>query len=78
MTADSGAARALVAEKATFRDLENTATQTHFTQLRTGQDDRFDQSALHLDLLRDLKRVNAHLVASAAYPVLDEASAAGD
>jgi phosphate:Na+ symporter len=75
MTADNAAARALVAEKAMFRDLENNATQAHFTQLRTGQDDRFDHSALHLDLLRDLKRVNAHLVAAAAYPVLEEASA---
>ncbi len=28
-------------------------------------------SALHLDLLRDLKRVNGHLVAAAAYPVLE-------
>ena len=29
------------------------------------------RAALHLDLLRDLKRVNAHLVAAAAYPVLE-------
>ena len=30
-----------------------------------------ETSALHLDALRDLKRVNAHLVAAAAYPVLE-------
>ena len=27
--------------------------------------------SLHLDILRELKRVNAHLVAAAAYPVLE-------
>jgi phosphate:Na+ symporter len=26
---------------------------------------------MHLDALRDLKRVNAHLVAASAYPVLE-------
>ena len=30
-----------------------------------------ETSALHLDLLRDIRRVNAHLVAAAAYPVLE-------
>jgi phosphate:Na+ symporter len=30
-----------------------------------------ETSSLHLDLLRDLKRINAH-VASAAYPVLEK------
>jgi phosphate:Na+ symporter len=27
--------------------------------------------ALHLDLVRDMKLVNSHIVAAAAYPVLD-------
>jgi phosphate:Na+ symporter len=30
-----------------------------------------ETSALHLDALRDLKNVNTHLVAAAAYPVLE-------
>ena len=30
-----------------------------------------ETSALHLDLVRDLKRINDHLVAGAAYPVLE-------
>ena len=29
-----------------------------------------ETSSLHLDALRDLKRVNAHLVEAAAYPIL--------
>ena len=33
--------------------------------------DAVDGSALHLDLLREFKRLNSHLVAAAAYPVLE-------
>ncbi len=34
-------------------------------------DDAVEGSALHLDLLREFKRLNSHLVAAAAYPVLE-------
>ena len=71
MTDDRRAARLLVDEKVTFRDLEAAATQSHFDRLRTGRRDTAETSALHLDLLRDMKRVNGHIVAAAAYPVLE-------
>lgn len=68
------AARALAAEKEVFRDAEDAATQAHFARLRAGLQEgaeaRAEAGALHLDVLRDLKQVNAHLVAAAAYPVL--------
>ena len=70
MTEDARAARQLVAEKEAFRDLEAAATTSHFARLRRGKGG-VDGSALHLDLLRELKRVNGHLVAAAAYPVLE-------
>jgi phosphate:Na+ symporter len=38
---------------------------------RTGRLDTAETSTLHLDALRDLKNVNTHLVAAAAYPVLE-------
>ena len=41
-----------------------------FDRLRAGGSGVAETSALHLDVLRDLKQVNAHLVAAAAYPVL--------
>ncbi len=66
---DARAARMLAEEKQTFRNLENAATTTHFDAMRTGG--ATETSALHLDLLRDIRRVNAHLVAAAAYPVLE-------
>ncbi len=71
MTDDPRAARLLAAEKEAFRDIETVATQTHFERLRAGRTDTAETSALHLDVIRDLKRINSHLVAGAAYPVLE-------
>ncbi len=68
MTEDARAARQLAAEKEAFRDLETVATQAHFAALRGAAGDR---ATLDLDLVRELKRVNGHLVAAAAYPVLE-------
>ena len=66
MTEDPRAARQLAAEKEAFRDLEAAATKAHFARLRGG-----NSGGLDLDIVRDLKRVNGHLVAAAAYPVLE-------
>ncbi len=40
----------------------------HFDQLRAGRQQAIETSALYLDVLRDLKRINAHLVEAAANP----------
>jgi phosphate:Na+ symporter len=71
VTGDQRAARLLVEEKEVFRNLEVEATGAHFAHLREGRAARVETSALNLDALRDLTRVNAHLVAAAAYPVLE-------
>ncbi len=71
MIGDERSARLLVGEKEEFRNLEVAATDAHFERLRAGRIDTAETSALHLDALRDLKGVNAHLVAAAAYPVLE-------
>ena len=70
LTEDPGAARQLLAEKEVFRDVESLATQAHFGVARGPSPETVDVSRLHIDMLRDLKRVNAHLSA-AAYPVLE-------
>ncbi|HJS85399.1 MAG TPA: Na/Pi cotransporter family protein [Acetobacteraceae bacterium] len=70
MTEDPRAARLLASEKEAFRGLEAAATQAHFARLREGRIETTETSSLHLDVVRDLKRVNAHLVEAAAYPVL--------
>jgi phosphate:Na+ symporter len=70
MTEDVRAARLLASEKEAFRDLETTATEAHFAAIRAGDALAAEASAWRLDLLRDLKRINGHVVAAAAYPVL--------
>jgi phosphate:Na+ symporter len=67
MTDDARAARRLLAEEEVFRDLEARATEGH---IRAGRVESRETSALHLDVLRDLRRINTHLTA-AADPVLD-------
>jgi phosphate:Na+ symporter len=71
MTDDARAARELLGEKEVFRDLETQATEAHFARIRAGRVESVETSALHLDMLRDLKRINAH-IAAAAYPVLEK------
>ncbi|MEZ0214099.1 MAG: Na/Pi cotransporter family protein [Xanthobacteraceae bacterium] len=71
MTEDARAARLLADEKVTFREAESQATVMHFALVRSGRDDAARASALQLDLLRDLKQINSHIVAAAAYPVLE-------
>jgi phosphate:Na+ symporter len=71
MTGDERVARLLVGEKEIFRSLESDATAAHFARLRERRVDTIETSTLHLNALRDLKSVNAHLVAAAAYPVLE-------
>jgi phosphate:Na+ symporter len=71
MTGDERAARLLAAEKEAFRELQAASTDAHFERLRSKRIDTTATSALHLDALRDLKVVNNHIVAAAAYPVLE-------
>jgi phosphate:Na+ symporter len=71
MTGDQRAARMLASEKEVFRRMEAMATEAHFERLRSGHVDTVETSTLHLDALRDLKNVNASLVAAAAYPILE-------
>ncbi|CEF48864.1 unnamed protein product [uncultured bacterium] len=68
---DERAARLLATAKEAFRAMESAATDAHFERLRSGRVDTAETSTLHLDALRDLKSVNTHLVAAAAYPVLE-------
>ena len=70
MTDDARAARALLGEKEVFRNLEAEATETHFARIRAGRIESRETSSLHLDVLRDMKRINSH-IAAAAYPVLE-------
>jgi phosphate:Na+ symporter len=70
MSDDLGAAFRLVEEKERFRELERAATERHFGRLGAGDDRAGAAGAVHLDTIRDLKRVEAHL-AAIAHPLLE-------
>ena len=72
ISGDARAARSLVEEKVRMRLLEKAATENHLRRLREGRPESIETSALHLDIVRDLKRIAAHL-ASVSYPILESA-----
>jgi len=72
MSGDVGLARQLLAEKRAVIAIERTAADRHLSRLRDGQRDSIETSALHMDILRDLKRIHSHVVA-VSYPVLERA-----
>ncbi|MDY0873385.1 Na/Pi cotransporter family protein [Dongia rigui] len=72
MSGDIKLARQLFAEKQIFRELERNAAENHLERLRSGRIESMQTSGLHLDILRDLKRINSHL-AIVAQPILESA-----
>jgi phosphate:Na+ symporter len=72
MTGDVAAARRLIREKGQLRGIELAAGDRHFERLREGRPESIQTSSLHLDILRDLKRIHSH-ICSVAYPVLEAA-----
>ena len=70
MNADVPVARTLIEEKTQLRNLEHTYAD--LARLREGRPESIEASSLHLDVLRDLKRIHSH-VCSVAYPVLEAA-----
>ena len=72
MSGDVNEARKLLAEKAALRNAELAATERHLDRLREGRPETIETTSLHLDVLRDLRRIHSH-ICSVAYPVLDAA-----
>jgi phosphate:Na+ symporter len=72
MSGDVRIARQLIAEKTTLRATEFAAAESHLARLREGRTESMESSSLHLDILRDLKRIHSH-ICSVAYAVLERA-----
>ncbi|MDX6750802.1 Na/Pi cotransporter family protein [Geminicoccaceae bacterium 1502E] len=70
LSGDRDLARELQAQKGRVRLVERRATLSHLRRLAAGSAASIASSALYLDVLRDLRRVNSHL-AAIAYPVLE-------
>jgi phosphate:Na+ symporter len=72
MSGDVRQARELLAQKASLRNAELNAMERHLDRLREGRPETIETTSLHLDVLRDLRRIHSH-ICSVAYPVLDAA-----
>jgi len=72
LSGDVKVARQLLEQKTQFREAELAAADSHLARLREGRPESIETSSLHLDVLRDLKRIHSH-ICSAAYPVLEAA-----
>jgi phosphate:Na+ symporter len=72
MSGDVAQARKLIADKAELRAAEIAAAERHFERLREGRPETVQTTSLHLDILRDLKRIHSH-ICSVAYSVLEAA-----
>jgi phosphate:Na+ symporter len=72
MSSNVKIARTLIEEKTQLRDAELAAADSHLRRLREGRQESIETSSLHLDVLRDLKRIHSH-ICSVAYPVLEAA-----
>lgn len=76
-TRDFELAKRLMEIKIEVRRMEKFSSEQHLARLRDGKIESLRSSSIHLDMLRDLKRINAHVV-SVAHPILDEAGLLSD
>lgn len=71
-TRDTNLARQLVHQKEKLQRETVNTSGSHFERLRQGLLESLGSSSVHLDVIRDLRRVNDHLT-SVAYAILEEA-----
>jgi phosphate:Na+ symporter len=69
---DVEGAKRLISQKDAFRELQNEVLDKHFKLGSRGKGEALRRSALYVDMIRDLNRINA-LVVSAGYPIVDAA-----
>ncbi len=74
MSGDTDLARQLLEQKIDIRALEQDFVERHYWRIGAGRPESIESSAYHIDILRDLKRINSHLT-SVAYPILERAGA---
>lgn len=67
---DRGLARQLIEEKRLLRQAEKKSTAGHFRRMQSGLIETLATSSLHLDIVRDYRRINTYIT-SVAYSILD-------
>ncbi|MGD0061337.1 MAG: Na/Pi cotransporter family protein [Verrucomicrobiia bacterium] len=71
---DKTLAEQLIQRKRQINELERDLRNHHFHRLQEGLQESFETSAIHLDVLTNLKAINSHLT-SVAYPILENGQA---
>jgi len=71
ISGDLDSARRLVEGKEVIRKAEIEGMTTHIERLRGGVPETIATSSLHLDIIRDYRRINTY-VCTVAYPLLEE------
>lgn len=72
ISGDARLARQLVDDKAIIKQAEKNASVNHLGRLQRGVPETMATSDLHMDIIRDLRRINS-LMTAIAYPILDDA-----
>ncbi len=72
MSGDEKMARRLIKDKAKVNKLQAEFVASHLERLREGQVQSVATSSLHMDILRDQRRIHSHITA-VAYPLLERA-----
>ncbi|HAJ89532.1 MAG TPA: na+/Pi-cotransporter family protein [Rhodospirillaceae bacterium] len=76
ISGDARLARQLVDDKAIIKMAERNASVNHLGRLQRGVPETMATSDLHMDIIRDLRRINS-LMTAIAYPILDDAGEMG-
>ncbi|HKZ46742.1 MAG TPA: PhoU domain-containing protein, partial [Thermodesulfobacteriota bacterium] len=63
-------AHQLLRHKTRLGEIERDLRQAHINRLHLGLKESIDTSAIHLDVLTNLKRINSY-IANIAYPILE-------
>ncbi len=71
VSGDSVLARRMLEGKEDLRLKEQSAAVAHMARIREGVPETIATSSLHLDIIRDYRRINSAMV-SVAYPILEE------
>ncbi len=71
VSADADLARRLIEGKEALRLKEQRAADAHMDRIREGVPETISTSSLHLDIIRDLRRVNSYIT-TVSYAILEE------
>ena len=71
MSDDKELAEKLLQDKQDIRDAEITGMAKHIERLGDGVPETVDTSSIHVDIIRDYRRINSYMC-TVAYPLLEE------